>query len=282
MKKIILSAFADEAGPSLSEQIDALVSNNIPYIEIRGVNGKNIADHTPEEALAVAKELEKHGIAIWSIGSPIGKVRLTDDFQHELARFENVLAIAKVTGAKCIRLFSFFDASALGENAKAEVIRRLAAFVEAAKDSGVVLCHENEKGIYGDNIQRCEEILTEVKGLSAVFDPANFIQCGVDTAQAWDTLKSHVYYLHIKDALADGTVVPAGYGDGNLKKIVSEFIGMGGGVATLEPHLHSFMGLDKLSGEDAAKIMGNRRFKDGREAFDFAVAAFRELVASVE
>ena len=126
--KLMLSAFADEAGASLAEQIDALVSNNIPYIELRGVNGKNISSHTPEEAAEIAKELEKHGIKVYSIGSPIGKVRLADDFEKELARFENTLAIAKATGAECIRLFSFFEVSTLGENAKNEVIRRLNAF----------------------------------------------------------------------------------------------------------------------------------------------------------
>ena len=51
--KLILSAFADEAGASLTEQIAALSENNIPYIELRGVNGKIISDHTPEEAAAL-------------------------------------------------------------------------------------------------------------------------------------------------------------------------------------------------------------------------------------
>lgn len=281
MDKLTLCAFADEAGAALSEQIDALTANGIPYIELRGVNGKNISDHTPEEAKEVADTLKAHGISVWSIGSPIGKVKITSPFDHELARFENTLAIARATGARCIRLFSFFDTSALGEGAHDEVMARLTAFAETAENSGVILCHENEKGIYGDNTEKCRAIVDSVPAVRSVFDPANFVQCGVDTRKAWASLADSVYYLHIKDALLDGTVVPAGYGDGHVREIVSDYLARDGKVATLEPHLHAFTGLSALSGEDAKAILGNRRFAGGREAFDFAVSAFRSLLESL-
>lgn len=274
MEKLILSAFADEAGASLAEQIKALNENDIPYIELRGVNGKNISDHTPKEAEAVAKELKSHGISVWSIGSPIGKVRLSSSFEAEYARFENTLAVARAAEARCIRLFSFFEAS--DEDAE-KVIERLSAFAEAAKDSGITLCHENEKGIFGDSAPRCQTLLQKVPSLQAVFDPANFIQCGQDTKKAWGLLADRVFYLHIKDALPDGTVVPAGKGIGELPYILKDFLARGGRVASLEPHLHAFTGLSALSGEDAERILGSRAFETGREAFDYAVKSLREL-----
>ena len=43
MEKLKLSAFADEASAALTEQIKALKENDIPYIEVRGVDGKNIS-----------------------------------------------------------------------------------------------------------------------------------------------------------------------------------------------------------------------------------------------
>ena len=39
-----LAAFADEAGSSLTAQIAALQRNGIGLLEIRGVDGKSIAD----------------------------------------------------------------------------------------------------------------------------------------------------------------------------------------------------------------------------------------------
>ena len=46
-----LCAFADEASSMLDGQISALKRNDIPYLEIRGIDGKNIKDVTVPEAL---------------------------------------------------------------------------------------------------------------------------------------------------------------------------------------------------------------------------------------
>ncbi|HAA24848.1 MAG TPA: xylose isomerase, partial [Ruminiclostridium sp.] len=46
---------------------------------------------------------------------------------------------------------------------------------------GIILAHENEKGIYGDTPERCVDIIKSMNCdyVRAVFDPANFIQCDV-------------------------------------------------------------------------------------------------------
>ena len=78
-----LCAFADEAGNKLEEQIAALVENGIPYLEMRGVNGKNVADLTPTEAKDICDRLAENGLRVWSLGSPAGKTKLSDDFAIE-------------------------------------------------------------------------------------------------------------------------------------------------------------------------------------------------------
>ena len=40
--KFQLCAFADEADGKLAGQIDAMKANAIPYLEVRGVDGKNL------------------------------------------------------------------------------------------------------------------------------------------------------------------------------------------------------------------------------------------------
>ena len=42
--EIRLSAFADEASADLLQQIETLNRERIPLIELRGVNGKNVAE----------------------------------------------------------------------------------------------------------------------------------------------------------------------------------------------------------------------------------------------
>ena len=64
MARFILSAFADEAGSALEEQIAALKRNGIDYIEPRNINGKPILTLTDEELADVKAELDKNGIKV--------------------------------------------------------------------------------------------------------------------------------------------------------------------------------------------------------------------------
>ncbi len=152
-------------------------------------------------------------------------------------------------------------------------MKRLEQFILAAKGSGIVLCHENEKGIYGDIAKDCFDIHKTFPELRAVFDPANFVQCGQDTVDAWKMLEPYVEYMHIKDALPDGSVVPAGKGVGNLKYLLENYKGK---VLTLEPHLSVFDGFDKLETEEKTKM--KYCYPTSRAAFDAAVAALKEIM----
>ena len=109
-----------------------------------------------------------------------------------------------------------------------------------------------------------------------MFDPANFIQCKVDTYEAWDALFPYVEYMHIKDAMADGRVVRAGYGIGNVEKIVDMYTKAGGEVLTLEPHLMEFTGLKGL--ENGESLNGIPVYTDTNEAFDAGVSALKEIL----
>lgn len=276
MKKIILSAFADEAGQPLAEQISALNYNGIPYIELRGIAGKNISDMTAAEVKEVKKTLDAGGIKVWSIGSPIGKIKITDDFAPHLDKFMHTVEAAQYTGAFKIRLFSFYGYDG-SQAARDEVMLRLSRFVEAARGSGVLLCHENEKDIYGDTAPRCVDIAKSVPEIKAIFDPANYIQCGQDTLEGWEMLEPYIEYMHIKDADKTGTIVPPGWGVGNIAKIFESYINFPYPVVTLEPHLKEFKGLAELEHGEKTK-MSEISFDTNREAFDFAVKELKKLI----
>lgn len=273
-EKIKLCAFADEASPRLCGQIEALTRNGLSLLEIRGVDGKNIADVTADEAKEIKKILDDSGIRVWSSGSPIGKVDIHLDFSAELERFKRTLETAVIFGAENMRMFSFYKTTPEDIN---EVVDRIGAFLEIASGSGVDLCHENEKGIFGDVAERCHSLHKALPGLRAVFDPANFVQCDVDTKSAWSLLSPYVKYLHAKDADKNGKVVPCGVGIGNVPYIFGEFNKSGGGVITLEPHLKSFVGLSALEGGDTSAV-GGMSFKSSDDAFDYAVNAVKNIV----
>ncbi len=278
MGRFQLSAFADEAAVSLDGQIEAMRKNRISLLELRGVDGINCADLNPSQTAQIIKKLKDAGISVWSLGSPIGKVSIRSPKQAEEDRFKKVLDNAVSLEARCIRLFSFFETK--GDPVyRDEVLERLQRFADIASGSGVVLCHENEKGIYGDCEQRCAEIHRAIPSVRAVFDPANFIQCDRDVMKAYALLKEFIYYGHIKDARKDGTVVPAGEGEGHIGTYVPDLLKGGDLVLTLEPHLQDFVGLAGLETPGETSVIDNARFKSNDESFEYAVRALRELLS---
>ena len=273
-------AFADEASANIDEQIKAMKENKLDGLEIRNVDGVNISRITKEKAKEVRKKLDDAGLRVWTIGSPIGKIDIEkDDFALHTEKFRHTLELADILGAENIRLFSFFTSAENRGSYKDKVIERLGAFCEIAKGSGITLCHENEKGIYGDIPERCLEIHKALPEMKAIFDPANYVQCEVDTLKAWEMIKPYVKYLHIKDALADGNVVPAGKGIGNVKFILDDYIRNGGDSVTVEPHLTVLDGLKALEKEGDTSVVGEvYKYSSNTEAFTAAVSALRELI----
>lgn len=238
-----LSAFADEISPELPIQVETLLREGITHLELRGVSGKNVLALSDDEIETVKTTLKRHGIKVSSIGSPIGKIKIGDDFDPHLAAFERALHVARVLEAPFIRMFSFFMPP--GEDParyRDQVLDRMHELVRRAEGSGVTLLHENEKEIYGDIPSRCLDILTQINSptLRAAWDPANFVQCGVQPySDGFDALRPFIAYIHVKDALlATGAVVPAGQGDGEWPATLTALRDSGfDGFFSLEPHL---------------------------------------------
>ena len=281
MKQIRLCAFADEASESLSGQILALQRNGISLLEIRGVNGKNVKDITTTEAKEIKKSLDDAGISVWSIGSPIGKIALDGDLETHFDAFKRILETADILNANHIRMFSFFPIKGdSAEKTREEVFSQTEKLLSLTPEH-MILCHENEKDIFGENAENCLALHLAFPRLRAVFDPANFVQCGVDTEKAWMMLREYVEYLHIKDAVSDGTVVPAGMGLGNVPFIVSDYLTRGGEVLTLEPHLFDFTGLSSLENGKVASL-GISPYRDNDEAFDAASDALKKILKEMK
>ncbi len=279
-KGLRIYAFADEASSSMAGQIAAMRRNGLQGLEIRGVDGENISSITEAKAREVRRMLDGEGLTVWSMGSPIGKTDIrSEDFDAHLESLRHTLDLAAILGAENLRMFSFYlpaheDPAAY----RGPVLERMEKMLAVAKGSGVALCHENEKGIYGDNAARCRDLLDVFGELKGVFDPANFIQCGQDVWDAWTLLHDRIHYLHIKDALADGTVVPAGKGIGCVARVLAAYRVGGGSAVTIEPHLSAFTGLQGLEREGEKSVVGGMHFADNDAAFDAACAALKELL----
>ena len=281
MAEFILSAFADEYSPNFDEQLEGLKKNGVGFMEIRGVDGKNISDLTEDEMKAVREKLDKAGIGISSIGSPIGKIKTSDPFEPHLDKLRNCIKAAKILGTKNIRMFSFYMPEGVTrEEARPEVMKRLAAMLEIAKAEGITLCHENEKGIYGDSPETCLDIQKEFGGeIKLIFDPANFIECGYEPyPHGFELLGDRIYYMHIKDADENHKIAPAGKGIGRIPDIIKELDKREGKLfLTVEPHLRVFKGLEALETDEKTKMPNT--YATSYEAFGAAVDAIKAIIA---
>lgn len=279
MREFILSAFADEASPAFEGQIAALKRNGIGHIEIRNLDGKGVLEHEAAALKAYASRLRAEGIGVSAIGSPIGKIGVTDPFAPHVEAFKRAMEAAHLFGTKRIRMFSFFMPQ--GEDPavyRDAVLERLDALLELAEKEEIVCCHENEKEIYGDTAARTLDLHRALGGrLHAVLDPANYVQCGEKPAEVYPRLAPYLRYLHIKDALReDGAIVPAGQGDGQIPELLSLYAQKEGDLfVTLEPHLTTFAGLQGLQNE---QLLNKFTFASQDEAFDAAVAALKNII----
>ena len=264
---VTISGFADEIAAAAAEQIAGLQAAGVGHVDVRGVDGTNVLDLTEAQVEAFRRQLDDAGIGVACVGSPIGKVQMRDDLEAHFARFRVALSRAAQLGCRYVRVFSFYHEGRTADEARDDVVVQLARMADAAGEAGLVLVHENEKGIYGDTPERCRDLLEAVDHphLAAAFDPANFVQCGARPDDAWSLLAERVVYFHIKDAVAaTGRVVPAGLGDGAVEAILAAALEGGyTGFLSIEPHLKA----------DDPDYGG-----DGAARFSRAVAALRQIL----
>lgn len=278
---IQLSGFADEIDMDLGKQVEVLKKLDIGHVEMRGVNGKGLVEYSMDEVKEIKKQLDQSGIRLSSVGSPIGKIQITDEFAPHMELYKHTVEIAHEMETPYIRMFSFF----MPQNEsyapwRGKVMDRLGQLADYARANQVILLHENEKDIYGDVADRCLEIMKEFYGehFKAVFDFANFVQCRQNTLEAYEMLKPYIAYIHIKDARwSDAGVVPAGMGDGHVEEIL-KMLKTGGykGFLSLEPHLSDFEGFSALEQNGAVK-----KKMSGEEAFTMAHEALKKILERI-
>lgn len=267
----ILSAFADEIDPDPVKQLDVLTKSGVNHIEFRSILKTNVLDLTDAQIADFKALLAKYGVKLSAIGSPIGKIKITDPFEPHLKRFQRAIELCGVLGTRNIRVFSYWPADGATEadwpKYRDEVHRRTAEKIKLAEKAGVRLVHENEHRIYGDAPDRVVDLMSTFHGpaYGAVYDPANYVYGGYDPWEGWQRTKQWTVHFHIKDwkkGEEHGSI--AGEGQGRIPEVMAEAIKADyDGFATLEPHL--------MGGGPTGGVTGP-------ELFPKAVAAFQKIL----
>lgn len=255
-----LSGFGDEVDPDPAIQAAVLLALGASHIEVRSAWGINVSELEHDAVQRLKAILDEKGLKVSAVASPIGKVDFSLPVEHEVTRLRQIISVAKTLETKYVRIFSFYRGEGQSqEDIREAVMERMSALAAEAAAQGIVLLHENEKGIYGDTPDRVLDIMETVDSpaLRVAWDNANFVQVGVKPyTEGYAILRPYLEYLQVKDAIATtGEVVPSGEGDGELDATISALAADGyTGFASLEPHLASAHELGGYSGPVAFGI----------------------------
>ena len=260
-----ISCFADEISPDINEQVRVMKSLGLKYVELRSVWDKSAIELDENELAVVKKTFDENGISVSSIGSPIGKVELDCNFEEYLEKFYRAIELAHMFGTKYIRIFSFYHKDKTLDESREKTLKRLAILLGIAKREGIVLCHENEADIYGQKSDRCKDILDTMNDVNfrAVIDPSNYVIAGEHPFESLKKIHKYIEYVHVKDSISGGEIVPAGKGDGQMREVLDFLRYHDGMFTTLEPHLI---------------LAGSMRGFSGEELFTIAYKALTDLL----
>lgn len=289
LENIAISGFSDEISSDLNTQLKTVNKLGMHYISLRGIDDKNISKYSVDMIKNdVLPRLSKWDIGVSSIGSPIGKIYVDDEtaFQEQLAQLKTLCEISQLLNCRYIRIFSFYiPRNEDFDKYKDNVIEKLKQFAEIAEQYNVILLHENEKDIFGDIARRCKLIFDEVGSthFKAIFDFANFVQCGENTQACYELLSDYIEYIHIKDAVyKDNVNVLCGTGDGQIESILTQIFKAGyKGFLTLEPHLVVFDSIKDLELEHSTETIQNSVAKDGAEGYKMQYEALLQILANI-
>jgi len=263
-----LSAFADEISPNLDVQIQELKRLGVGGLDVRSVDGVNVLDITAERLDEIRHSCESAGLRVEAVGSPVNKVTYTPEAaQVEMGKLHKSIEAAKALGVAKIRIFSPHIPQGREEAVWPEALAFMRDMANLAQTSGVVLMHENDSNFIGAYPAYAEKMFEALGGphFRAAYDFANGVPLGFRPLNDWfPWLLPHLDCCHIKDCLPDGTVMPAGQGEGQIGETLEYLMEKGWcGTLTLEPHL---------------KTGGPYGGTSGPELFEVAVHALRKVV----
>lgn len=242
---VSLSAFGDEIALDLDEQLALLNELRVPGLDLRAAWGINVLQLTDEQARRARHACDNAGIHVSVLGSPVGKSPLADPIALDEDRLRRLIELGGILGTTRIRIFSWYpddtSTNAHYDRYVPEVTERLAALTDIVVAAGFTLLHENERHVVGDRPERAQAFADAIDSprFRLIWDPANYVQVGVlDCMRHFDAQARRVDCIHVKDSLADRTVVPAGEGDGQFPELMAALRQRGfSGVLALEPHL---------------------------------------------
>jgi sugar phosphate isomerase/epimerase len=251
-----LGIITDEVDDDLTVALDHIRRWELPWIELRLVNGRNLVTLDDAEAADVAAAVKTAGRRVICLASPFLKCSLhvgqapPDDpfvvpggYVEHLAVLDRALELAQCFEAPYIRIFAFWrepDPVAVHD----EIVRRLEAPVRRAERAGVTLVLENEATTCCATGAETAAVVRQVgsPALRVLWDPGNAANADEQPYPAgYAAVRDLVAHVQVKDVARPNAGVsghvPVGQGTidyvGQFRALAADGYG---GVISLEPH----------------------------------------------
>jgi len=255
---MFLSGISDEAGKDIDTQIRAHKELGWNHIELRMVDGTNITQIDDNAFGRIADTLDAKAMQVSCFGSAIANWARPITCDEQIDRDDLKRSIPRMKRLKVpfIRVMSYpnNEEAPLPEREwRQEAIRRMKYLAGMAEDGGITLVHENCSGWGGQSAENSNILLGEVDSpaLRLVFDTGNPVDYRQDAWDYYQSVRSDIAYVHVKDARrVNGEVqyVYCGDGDGHVRRIIGDLAATGydGGVS-IEPHLAAIIHTGKAA-----------------------------------
>jgi len=249
----VISGIADEAGKDIDTQIRAQQELGWAAIELRLVNGRNVAGAlSDEEFKTVARQVEASGLQVTAFASAIGNWsrNIRDDFQVDIDELKTAIPRMQRFGTRFIRTMSWVGDGVSEEAWRDEGIRRYRELAKIAEDGDVFLAHENCTGWAGLSAENMRRLVEEVDSehLAILFDTGNTISHGHDHWPYYQGVKDLIRYVHIKDCRINPEggrsqdYAYVGEGDARVRETLADLLAAGyDGVVSIEPHVSAIV-----------------------------------------
>jgi L-ribulose-5-phosphate 3-epimerase len=220
---LILAAVTDEFSPTdLDRALDAMAEAGMSGVELRMVWGKNVIHLDSSEIDRVMDAVERRGMTVLSIASPVFKCVLPDapaldpciqqdqfaashTFEQQSELAERAFAIARRTGARVIRVFSYWR-TVDPDACFARVASALANLADQASRHGLIIGLENEHACNIATGAESARLLAAVAhpALQIIWDPGNALAAGESPfPEGYRQVPvDRIVHVHVKDAYA--------------------------------------------------------------------------------
>jgi L-ribulose-5-phosphate 3-epimerase len=221
---IPIGAITDEFSLDIDTALDAMAQVGMTVAELRLIGDRNIIDLSDDEVARIRERVERRGMRVLGIASPVLKCVLPDApplderFQQDVfgsaytiadqpRLAKRALEIAEKAGAQIIRVFSYWRTTA-PERCQDRIVAALRELADRAAERGLTIGLENEHACNVATGAEAGRVLAAIDhpALKAIWDPANaFILGETPFPGGYASLPaSRVAHVHAKDCVMDG------------------------------------------------------------------------------